>query len=145
MGNRALAEKALPIPDAAIMHDWWLALVAGYLGEIVTVNAPLILYRQHGTNAIGAQDWGLPSITQRFLNDPAKAISRTKRILRLTPQQAQAFAERYLGNLDASDAKRVEDLANLPSMGLIARKTYFSRSGMRPSSWLRTIVLWVFM
>ena len=28
MINRALAEECLPIPQQAIMHDWWMALVA---------------------------------------------------------------------------------------------------------------------
>jgi len=28
MINRKLAELALPIPHEAIMHDWWLVLVA---------------------------------------------------------------------------------------------------------------------
>lgn len=145
MGNRALAVRALPVPDAAIMHDWWLALVAGYLGEIVTIPKPLILYRQHGGNAIGAQDWGLPGITRRFLRSPSEAISRTKRILRRTPAQAQAFADRFVADLKTSDAQNVEELAALPKSALLRRKTYFLRSGMRPSSWLRTCVLWVFI
>ena len=28
MANRALLREALPIPEAALMHDWWLALVS---------------------------------------------------------------------------------------------------------------------
>ena len=31
--NRALLEKALPVPPEAIMHDWWLSLVASALGR----------------------------------------------------------------------------------------------------------------
>lgn len=145
MGNRALAETALPVPDDAIMHDWWLALVAAYLGQIVTVPKALILYRQHGSNAIGAQDWGLSSITRRFVKNPAEAIFRTKRILRLTPAQAATFHDRFASKMNKDDADQVQQLAALPRAGLMARKTYFWRSGLRPSSWLRTAVLWVFM
>jgi glycosyltransferase involved in cell wall biosynthesis len=32
--NRALLEKAIPIPDNCFMHDWWLVLFAKAYGEI---------------------------------------------------------------------------------------------------------------
>lgn len=54
-GNRRLLEDALPIPTAAIMHDWWLALVAATNGVIEFVGEPLIKYRQHSSNTLGAK------------------------------------------------------------------------------------------
>ncbi|NJK40820.1 MAG: hypothetical protein HC934_04660 [Acaryochloridaceae cyanobacterium SU_2_1] len=32
--NTALRELALPIPNSAFMHDWWLGLVAAAFGKI---------------------------------------------------------------------------------------------------------------
>lgn len=57
--NRALLQRALPIPNEAIMHDWWLALVAGGCGTITVLDQPLAAYRLHATNAVGApvQTW----------------------------------------------------------------------------------------
>lgn len=55
--NRALVEKAMPIPMAAVMHDWWLALIAAADGEIAFVSKPTVLYRQHGKNTIGAKPY----------------------------------------------------------------------------------------
>jgi glycosyltransferase involved in cell wall biosynthesis len=52
--NRPLAEAALPIPEEAMMHDWWLALVAAATGKIIYIDRPKVLYRQHETNVIGA-------------------------------------------------------------------------------------------
>ena len=52
--NRQLLDKALPIPEQAYMHDWWLALVATSCGKLELIDRPLIKYRQHGANAIGA-------------------------------------------------------------------------------------------
>ena len=52
--NAALREKAGPVPEEAIMHDSWLALVAAAFGHIAFVNEPLYCYRQHGVNALGA-------------------------------------------------------------------------------------------
>lgn len=52
--NEALAEKSLPIPANAIMHDWWIAIVAAAFGKVVYLDQPLLKYRQHGNNTIGA-------------------------------------------------------------------------------------------
>lgn len=55
VGNRALLERAMPQPRGVVHHDWWLALVAAATGRIVVVDRPLVRYRQHGTNAVGAE------------------------------------------------------------------------------------------
>ena len=54
--NESLAKKCLPVSSNAIMHDWWLALVASAFGKVVYLNQPLIHYRQHGSNTIGAKE-----------------------------------------------------------------------------------------
>lgn len=54
--NESLAKKCLPISSNAIMHDWWLALVASAFGKVVYLDQPLIHYRQHGSNTIGAKE-----------------------------------------------------------------------------------------
>ena len=53
--NKALKDKALPIPENAVMHDWWFALVAAAFGQIDSICKPTLLYRQHGKNDIGAK------------------------------------------------------------------------------------------
>lgn len=55
MINRALADEAVPIPDGAAMHDWWLALIASSRGKIEFIERSTILYRQHNTNVVGAK------------------------------------------------------------------------------------------
>ena len=54
--NEALARKAVPVSKEAIMHDWWLSLVASAFGKLVFIDAPLVSYRQHDANAIGAKE-----------------------------------------------------------------------------------------
>ncbi len=91
--NRALLQKALPIPPEALMHDWWLALVASAFGRIALVEEPGVLYRQHGGNVLGAQGLGLAYWRQRLqslLADPA-AGGNTRTALR----QAELFQQRY--------------------------------------------------
>lgn len=54
MMNRAALSISLPIPDQAVMHDWWIALRVAQKGTIGLIEESTILYRQHPNNAIGA-------------------------------------------------------------------------------------------
>lgn len=51
--KRELIKKLFPFPSN-IIHDWWLAYVASLHGSIRFVNKPLVKYRQHSNNVIGA-------------------------------------------------------------------------------------------
>ena len=53
MVRRELIERAAPFPSSWV-HDEWLAIVAAAIGELDVVSEPLIDYRQHGGNQIGA-------------------------------------------------------------------------------------------
>lgn len=55
--NRALLKAALPVPASAVMHDWWVGLCGAALGHTGYMDAPTLLYRQHGSNAFGASSF----------------------------------------------------------------------------------------
>lgn len=114
--NRALMDLALPVPQDAIMHDWWLTLVAAAAGKIGFVQRPLVRYRQHDRNQLGAvrSDW--KGAAQR-------AISVAPRIsLRAAQVQAGAFHRRY------AEQNRMEDAAAVAEVyANIARERYPKR------------------
>ena len=91
--NMQLVQQSLPIPPEAIMHDWWLSLVASAQGARHYIDQPLIDYRQHAGNAIGAKAHaGKPLRRNRIkrLFD-----NRHAEIFRLNAQQAAAFLWRF--------------------------------------------------
>jgi glycosyltransferase involved in cell wall biosynthesis len=51
--NRKLLDVALPIPDYALMHDHWLALIAHKNGGLHYFDYVSIRYRQHASNVVG--------------------------------------------------------------------------------------------
>lgn len=57
MFNEELARLATPVPRDAIMHDWWLALVASAFGRLSFIEKALVDYRQHGSNTLGAKEY----------------------------------------------------------------------------------------
>jgi glycosyltransferase involved in cell wall biosynthesis len=67
--NRAaidLARAASTEPSNVVLHDWWLyQLVTGVGGRVIRDEEPVVLYRQHGGNAIGASQ-GLPARIKRI-------------------------------------------------------------------------------
>ena len=66
MCNRPLLDRALPFPQEALVHDWWLALVASVFGCIRFHPSSAILYRQHSANVIGSQGLGWRYWWHRF-------------------------------------------------------------------------------
>lgn len=64
--NRPLLQKALPIPEQALMHDWWLALVCSVCGSLDYISSPTVFYRQHEKNKIGSKGFGFTYIGARI-------------------------------------------------------------------------------
>lgn len=54
MFNRSLLAVATPMPSSVVAHDWWFALCAKTFGILDFIDKPLVYYRQHSDNAIGA-------------------------------------------------------------------------------------------
>lgn len=77
MVNQELLRIAIPFPKQAIHHDWWLALVCAVSGIIKYVDTPLVYYRQHNTNTLGANmyhDILWANIIKRNIKDIKKLV-----------------------------------------------------------------------
>ena len=56
MFNRAAKEASLPMSPRATMHDEWVALCVHFKGGIISIlDEATILYRQHTSNTLGAE------------------------------------------------------------------------------------------
>jgi glycosyltransferase involved in cell wall biosynthesis len=89
--NRPLLQLAVPLPRV-IMHDWWLALCAAALGKICYLPEPMVLYRQHGTNAIGSA--GRRQALWQSLRKPVDAWLQAGVVLEKALEQARELAKR---------------------------------------------------
>lgn len=145
MGNARLRELSDPVPDDCAMHDWWVALVAGYLGEIRTVDAPCILYRQHGSNSLGAKDWSFGSVLHRAVTRPGAAIGRTRRWMRDSRAQVRALVSRHADALPPDALAYLEDYARPGPGRFLARKTFLLRHRVWPQSSMRALIMVLIM
>ena len=100
--NEPLAEKALPVPEKAIMHDWWLALVASAFGKLVYLDIPLVHYRQHGNNTIGAKEFTNVSVGSMALWSRILALKSSEHLIEVSIQAAE-FNRRYGSQLSGRE------------------------------------------
>lgn len=126
MLNRPLHKLVTPIPNAAYMHDWWIALVAILFGESDFVEQPTVLYRQHGLNVVGAESFSLRREACRFLMHEERIEVTRKRdaLLAKYRTQASAIIDRFSNNLSSDDRTMIETFANMNNFSLLKQK-YF--------------------
>jgi glycosyltransferase involved in cell wall biosynthesis len=139
--NRALYERARPIPPEAMMHDHWLALVAATLGAIAYVEEATILYRQHGGNLIGAPTGGTASLIQRIRHTLFGA--ERQRVMRRYSRQAAALLRRYRDEMTGEKRRATETLAGIWSVSRWRRFARLRRSGAHLSGFARNVALFI--
>jgi glycosyltransferase involved in cell wall biosynthesis len=125
--NKPLLQLAAPIPKDAIMHDWWLGLVASAFGKIDFLSKPTILYRQHGKNEIGAKNHRGMAIYLSYTKKVFQQIDRQElrhRLLR-TFHQASQFLNRYEPNLEPEAKKIVQNYVTLSTSGALKKRYLF--------------------
>jgi glycosyltransferase involved in cell wall biosynthesis len=96
--RRELVELCLPFPDL-VTHDFWLGFTATCHGAIRYVDEPLVLYRQHRGNAIGA-DMGA-----RKAGRPRP--TRAEKLARIRARMSLLYERCPAGNRQGKEAFRV--------------------------------------
>jgi hypothetical protein len=108
MDPQALAlVRQTGMPEAIPYHDWWLyLLISGAGGQVCIDETPMIHYRQHGNNTMGANA-GLPASLRRARQVMGRTygdwIAANTRSLRLA---ADLLTPEHLALLDLFDTTR---------------------------------------
>ena len=113
--SRKLLERALPLPETAVMHDWWLALCAAACGKIVYMPEKLVKYRQHGGNVYGSG--GGWNNAAKFADMPGYSAN-----LAAFSRQAEVFLERFKKNLDMETAEFAEAFGKLHGSSFFGKR-----------------------
>lgn len=130
--NRPLRELALRCGNPAdmYMHDWFLALTAAAFGHVVCLPRPLVDYRQHGNNEMGASAAGLAKRGVRALSARARGKAR----IALTYRHTRSFAAAYGPLLPGPARKVIENYLALERKAKPARVWGILRGGYRMQS-----------
>jgi glycosyltransferase involved in cell wall biosynthesis len=89
--KKELVEKAVPFPTL-VTHDFWLGFVATCYSTIVYVNEPLVHYRQHTQNAIGADTTKNKTASLTIAQKKQKARARMELLYQKVKETGHAHA-----------------------------------------------------
>lgn len=135
MINRPLKELCGSIPHECAMHDWWLALVASIFGRIVCVERPLMLYRQHGGNQVGAK----AAKGVGFIKRKLATLDRVRENYNATYIQADILMERYGERLSSENHEILKAYCSIPQKSKLQKiriiRKYDFRKGTRLRVW----------
>ncbi|OGO27463.1 MAG: hypothetical protein A2W33_02065 [Chloroflexi bacterium RBG_16_52_11] len=143
MINSALRRLATPMPQEALVHDMWLALVASAFGHIEHVKVPTVLYRQHGENVIGTTRYPFGYFASKLAN-----LEKTAATLRMIVAQAGAFHSAYGTRLKKADREVVHVFSTLLEKHRAARFYSVFKYRFTGSGFLRNLgimLLWLCM
>ncbi|URZ87764.1 glycosyltransferase family 2 protein [Floricoccus penangensis] len=118
MINHTLAEK-WNTTDNIIMHDWYLALLASALGELVYIDKPTELYRQHDSNVLGARI--LDKQFKIFREGPREIFSRYWDLIHRSQAQANNIIRNFSDEIDESDRELIENFVDIDQLSFIER------------------------
>jgi glycosyltransferase involved in cell wall biosynthesis len=144
--NRALLEKALPLPAGAAYQDWWMALVAVAFGRFIALPEVTIKYRRHGDNATkDPLSVTLGKRLARLSGAPAAVRARLDYLLRQAGKQAGTFAARYEDTLDEASLDALRRLSAIPDAPPLIKRLWILRHGLWFSSNTKNIGLLMFV
>jgi hypothetical protein len=129
MLNKKLKVLLNEIPQDAIMHDWWIALVASAFGRIAIIDEPLVCYRQHSINKVGLSENSLYGLIRRMLKNYKtiyKRIFLQKDFIEL--QQALSFRAKYFNMLNDKNKEILDSFCNLSILGILKNRIFIQPS-----------------
>lgn len=127
MINRPLIDLAAAYADprTVYFHDWFIALTAAAFGHIVFVPLPLVMYRQHGDNLIGAS--GKTQLARGA--DSLTHTERAKRRIALTYETAALLRNTYGNLLPREAAETIDRYLATSGMSKLARALFIQQNG----------------
>jgi glycosyltransferase involved in cell wall biosynthesis len=150
MLRRELVDRARPFP-ASWVHDEWLAVVAAATGSVRLLDQPLIDYRQHGANVIGAGSLSFSEKVRRATEEGrernARLVSRARelaeRLETLSPPVSESYRIAARDKLAHETARSALPRARIRRPGRVVaewRTGRYSRYGQGGADILRDLV-----
>lgn len=141
--NRTLANKCLKMPNGAIMHDWWMALVASQFGKVGYIEETTIKYRQHSKNSIGAK--GYKGSTWRHILSLIKGLMIRDQSyikgMQINFDQARAFLDMFQEELDERSKALLVDFTTLGERSFLRQRIVIYKYQLLKQGLLRNLVL----
>lgn len=137
MFNETLADKLELIPKNARYHDWWIGLIASAFGYITYLKEGTLLYRQHGNNVVGNQNF------LSYVKNRISSLNKQRKILDITIKQAQEFYNIFGEELTGSKKYLVYQFAHLKENNWIMKRKIIMENGYLKTGIIRNMGLFL--
>lgn len=135
--QRDALKHVLPIPQEALLHDWWIALILSLQGSLKYVDQELMSYRIHSGNS-----QGLNSFKRTFrLMSKLGAIRIATNNMLLALRQLQTARGR-LAQFDLAQPEPLAKICNVVSAPRLVRPYILFKSGVRR---IRVLLICIFI
>ena len=133
MINHALAEMWQETDDI-LMHDWYLALLASAFGNLVFIDQPGELYRQHSDNVLGAR-----TLSKRFKKwiRPHILFAVYWDLIKNSQKQASHLLQMPLSQ---SNRELIEAFVTIMDKPMLERFRILRKYGLRKNKAFHTLV-----
>lgn len=133
MINHALAEMWQETDDI-LMHDWYLALLASAFGNLVFIDQPGELYRQHSDNVLGAR-----TLSKRFKKwiRPHILFAVYWDLIKNSQKQARHLLQMPLSQ---SNRELIEAFVTIMDKSMLERFRILRKYGLRKNKSFHTLV-----
>ena len=133
MINHALAEMWQETDDI-LMHDWYLALLASPFGNLVFIDQPGELYRQHSDNVLGAR-----TLSKRFKKwiRPHILFAVYWDLIKNSQKQARHLLQMPLSQ---SNRELIEAFVTIMDKPMLERFRILRKYGLRKNKAFHTLV-----
>lgn len=133
MINHALAEMWQETDDI-LMHDWYLALLASAFGNLVFIDQPGELYRQHSDNVLGAR-----TLSKRFKKwiRPHILFAVYWDLIKNSQKQARHLLQMPLSQ---SNRELIEAFVTIMDKPMLERFRILRKYGLRKNKTFHTLV-----
>ena len=133
MINHALAEMWQETDDI-LMHDWYLALLASAFGNLVFIDQPGELYRQHSDNVLGAR-----TLSKRFKKwiRPHILFAVYWDLIKNSQKQARHLLQMPLSQ---SNRELIEAFVTIMDKSMLERFRVLRKYGLRKNKAFHTLV-----
>ncbi|MCW3043395.1 MAG: Alpha-L-Rha alpha,3-L-rhamnosyltransferase [Actinobacteria bacterium] len=101
----------VPIPESWV-HDGWIALVIALRSQVAFIDRPLVQYRQHDANLVGApKRYGLGDLLAGAMPAPSSALRQEAEKWHVARERAASIDQAAAGDLQRLLAKEQHMLA----------------------------------
>ena len=128
MFNKALRDEAVKLRDInnIPMHDFWIGIIASLKGEVCFIKKPLIEYRQHGANNMGASE------SIKTFGDKVRNIEFIYKMKKNKTIEQQKIAKELMHLFDQDNRyySFFKQLAEISVKNKIKRLIFYKESGL---------------